>query len=505
MMGRVLRDLLRRRVPHVLGIYLAGGWGLLEFSDFAVLHFGLAAAWTTRIMVLLAAGLPVALWGAWRLGGRAPTFPITEAPPRSVAVLPFVTVGEDPDTDYLGFGLADQIVTDLARIGDLRVVAKTSSFAYAGTAEDVRSIGRRLGARAILEGSVQRSGDRLRVSTQLVDVADGYHLWSERYDRTMEDVFRIQDEVAHSVARVLHAVLRESEREALARIPTHDIDAYELYLQGRKFMWQTRRRSLQYARTTFLRAIGRDPRFALAYTGIAEATALLCMYYPTARVDLDEAEAAAETALSIDPELPEAHAARGAVLFLKGAVDAAEKAFVRALELDPRLFEALYLHGRACFQQGRFADAARLFSEAGSVREDYAAAYFTAQSLEALGKHDEAEVAYRLAADVAGRHVELNPDDPRAATMLAVSLCRLGKQDAGLRWAERALEIDPEDAGVRYNVACLFSVAGKPDRAIQCLHEARSVGFGNRDWLERDPDLDAVRDDPRFKAILEAM
>jgi adenylate cyclase len=504
-MGRTLHELLRRRVPQVLGVYLAAAWGLLEFTDWAVTRFGLERNWTNDVMVLLALLLPIVLWTAWKLGGRGSVPPTVNAPPRSVAVLPFVNVGDDPDVEYLGFGLADQIVTDLAKIGDLKVVARTSSFAFGGKPEDVRTIGRRLGARAVLEGSVQRAANRLRVTTQLINVQDGYHLWSEQYDRTMEDVFQIQDEVADAVVRVLHAVLRDAERKALAKVPTQHVEAYESYLRGRQFLAQMRRRGLEYAQEMFRKAIDKDERFALAYTGLAEATAVLAMYYPTAQADLGSATEAAEKALSIDPELAEAHAAHGALLFLEGKLDLAETAFLRAIDLDPRLFEARYLHGRACFQQGRFADAARLFQDAESVREDYQAAFFAAQSLEAMGEHERAREAYRHAADVASRHVDLNPDDPRAATMLSVSLCRLDRLDEGLRWAERALEIDSEDAGVRYNVACLFAVAGRTDRALDCLEEARAVGFGNRAWLERDPDLESLRDHPRFKAILDAI
>ncbi|MEJ2205012.1 MAG: tetratricopeptide repeat protein [Gemmatimonadota bacterium] len=507
-MDESIRELLRRRVPHVVGIYLAAAWGLLEFTDWAVTRYRLQAPLITWEFVVLGLLLPLIAWAAWRVGGSAAeVFAPAEAPPRSVAVLPFVGVGGegDPETEHLGFGIADQILTDLCRVGDLRVVARTSSFAYRGVPDDVRVIGRKLGARAVLEGSVQRSGDRLRVTTQLVSAEDGYHLWSERYDRTIEDVFQIQDEISSNVARVLNAVLREHERKAMARVPTQEIEAYEFYLRGRRFLFQTRRKSLEYARGMFQRAIDIDPGFALAYAGIADVAALLGMYYPAARTDLEAAREASERALELEPDLAEAHAAHGAVLFVSGQLPESEAAFERAVELDPRLFEARYFHARACFQQGRFEDAADLFREASKVREDYAAAFFVGQSLEALGRHPEARAAYEGALTVSERHLDLNPDDPRAATMRAVSLCRLGRVKQGLEWADRALTMDPEDAGVRYNAACLFSVAGKVDRALECLESAMAVGFGNREWLTRDPDLDAVRPDPRFRRLMQRL
>jgi TolB-like protein/Tfp pilus assembly protein PilF len=504
-MDQFLGELLRRRVPHVLGIYLAAGWGLLEFTSWAVDQFGIRVPLVTWIFLGWSVGLPLVLWAAWRLGSRGTVRTRLVAPPRSVAVLPFVGVGGEQATEDLGFGLADQILTDLTRIGDLFVVSRTSSFAYKGRADDVRDIGRKLGARAVLEGSVQRSGDRLRVTTQLINVENGYHLWSDRYDRTMEDVFQIQDEISANVARVLKAVLREHERKAMSKVPTQEVRAYEYYLRGRRFFFQFRRKSLEHAREMFQKAVAIDPGFALAHAGIADVMALIFTYYPASRPDLEEARKASVRALELDPDLAEAHAAHGSVLFAQGHMPEAEAAFRRSVELDPRLFEARYFHARACFQQGRFEQAAELFREATEVREDYPSSFFAAQSLEALDHHEEAIAAYEAALDVAERHMELNPDDPRAATMRAVALCRLGRVEEGLEWADRALTIDPEDAGVRYNAACLFAVADKAERALECLQEAVDVGFGNRAWLERDPDLDGLRAHPRFQALLAAM
>lgn len=503
-MGMTSAELLRRRVPHVLGIYLAAGWGILEFTDWAAQRFDVQAPVVIGVFVAGCVALPLVAWLAWRMGADA-ALPEVAAPPRSVAVLPFDIVGGDPDTEAMSIGLADQILTDLSRVEDLKVVARTSSFAFRDASENVRAIGRKLGARAVLEGSIQRSGDRLRVTTQLINAEDGYHLWSERYDRTMDDVFHIQDEISSNVARVLQAVLREHERKAMAKVHTRNIQAYELYLRGRGFFLQSRRKSLEYARDLFLQAIRLDADFALAYAGAADAAALLATYYPAARADLEEALQASRQALELDPELAEAHSAHGAVLSVMGGLTAAETAFARAVELDPRLFEARYFHARACFQQGRFDEAERPFREASVVREDYSASFFAAQSIEAQGHHGRARDGYEEALRAAERHMELNPDDARAATMRAVALCRLGRVDEGLSWADRALEMDREDAGVRYNAACLFSVAGDSQRALECLEEALDVGFGNVRWLEKDPDLDNLRGNPLFTALMERM
>jgi TolB-like protein/Flp pilus assembly protein TadD len=487
-------------------VYLAASWGLIEFTDWSIERFGLETSLVTGVFVVLAVLLPFVLWGAWKLGDpQQPNENEQEAPARSVAVLPFTHLGGDADTEYLSEGIADQILTDLARIGDLKVVARTSSFAYKDAHEDVRTVGRRLGARAVLEGGVQRSGDRLRVTTQLINVADGYHLWTEQYDRDVEDIFKIEDEIAENVARVLNAILHDRERLALTKVPTQDVRAYEFYLRGRQFFFQTRRKNLEYARGMFLRAIELDDKFALAYAAVADTAALMGMYYPGAEAHLAEAERAARRALELDPDLAEAHSARGAVLFASGRLEEAEPSFLRAAELDPRLFEARYFHARACYQGGRFEDAVRLFREASDLREDYSSTFFVAQSLEVLGRHDEAQAAYREALAVTERYMDLNPDDPRAASMRAVSLCRIGRAREGLSWAERALTIDPEDGSVLYNVACLFSLAGHTERALECLLDAEAVGFGNVNWLKKDPDLDKIREDPRFSELLVRM
>jgi tetratricopeptide (TPR) repeat protein len=318
----------------------------------------------------------------------------------------------------------------------------------------------------------------------------------------MKDVFDIEDEIAANVVESLRGILKPEEREALARNPTEDVKAYEFYLRGRQFFRQSRRKSLDYARQMFERAVESDPKFALAWAGISDSISLMHMYFPSGDADLERADEASRLALELAPELAEAHSARGFALMQLGRFGESESEFQEAIRIDAGQFDARYFYARGCFAQGRLEDAARLFREASEVREDYQAAFFAAQALEALGREEEAGQGYREALSVAEKHMELNPDDPRAATMRAVSYCRVGEQEAGLHWAERALEIDPSDPGVQYNVACLYSLEGEPDLAIDCLENAVGGGFGHRDWIEHDPDLDPIRDHPRFHDLL---
>lgn len=493
-----VQELLRRRVPQLVGIYLAAGWALIEFSDWAVGRFGLSGRVTDVVIALLLFGLPFVILVAWRLGAEVGV-PFGD---KSVAVLPFANLSDNSENEYLSDGLSEEIMNALARVEGLKVVSRTSAFAWKGRPGDVRDIGRALGAGSVLEGSVQRSGDQLRVTTRLVGVETGFQLWSGKYDRSMEDIFTIEDEIAGNVARALRVVFEGDGLQAHPGGQPTDIRAYEYVLRGRQFVGQYRKAPLEFAREMFQKAIEIDPEYAEARVGAAYAGALLSMYYPTLEAALVEADAESRRALELEPELADAHAARGLVQFVSKEMDAAEQSLRRAMQLDPLQFEARYFLGRLRFQQGRHEEAANLFDEALAAREDCQAAFFGAQAREALGTVEDATEHYRTALETAERHMDLNPDDPRAATMRAVSLCRLGEPEEGKVWAERALEIDPTDAGVRYNVACLFALEGDPDRAIECLEDAIAAGFGNRDWIRQDPDLEALHGNPRFEELV---
>ncbi len=420
---------------------------------------------------------------------------------RSIAVLPFANLSSDPQQSYLCEGMAEQIISALSRVHGLSVAARVSSFAFKNTNESAREIGRKLHVETLLEGSVQQSGDHLRIGVQLVDVATGYHLWSEQYDDKLKDVFVVQDDITRSVVTSLRLWLAE---EALSpgQIATTDPRAYDFYLKGRQYFNQQRRVSLRFALQMFRKAVDIDGNFALANAGIAECCALLVHFYgESSENHLEQADRASLRALELNPRLPEAHAARGFTLWLLNHFDEAWREFDTAISLDPNQAETLYLYGRACFQRGDLTKAAYLFERACNVREHHEARYFSAQAQTALGEKDKALASYRAAFRAVEQHVEMNPDDARALTMGAVALCRLGARDKGLEWVERALQADPSDAGIQYNAACLFALEEQNGRAIECLQAAALAGFAHHDWVLRDPDLDSLREDPRFQAI----
>lgn len=420
----------------------------------------------------------------------------------SIAVLPFTNLSADKEQDYFCEGMAEEIISALTQVAGLQIASRTSSFAYKGQNHDIRAIGRDLSVQTLLEGSVRKAGERLRISAQLVSVSSGYHLWSETYDRDATDVFAIQDEIAENIVKSLRGLLTEDEKLAIAKVPTTDIQAYDYYLRGRQFFHQGRKSTLQFARQMFNRAIDADPGYALAHAGVAECCALLVHWYgDTTETNVAQADKASRKALELDPALADAHAARGFTLWLMNRYDESDREFETAIRLDSNLFEAHYFYGRACFQRGQHEKAARLFEAASEVREDHEARFFAAQTYSALGRTKDATESYRKAFQAAERRVALNPDDARAVTMGAVSLGRLGETAKALEWGDRALQLAPEDSGIRYNVACILALEGEKDRAIECLEEAFRGGFSNQDWVDNDPDLDSLRDDPRFKAL----
>jgi len=315
-------------------------------------------------------------------------------------------------------------------------------------------------------------------------------------------VFAIQDEIATRIVRALRVFLTDEELRCLVRVTTADVSAYDFYLRGRQFFHQGRRKSLHFARQMFMRAIERDPTFALAHTALANTCSMLYhLYGDNAEVNLAEADEASRIAVDLHPHLAESHAARGFALWLTQRLDSAWQEFETAIALDDSLYEARYFYGRARFQQGDLHMAARLFEEACRIREDWEARYFVAQTHSALKDPERATESYRRAVAAVEKHLELNPDHARAMTMAAVASCRIGERERGLEWAERAVAIDPDDAGIQYNVACLYALEGEVEQAIDCLERAAAAGFAHRDWIEHDPDLDRLRDHPRFRAI----
>jgi serine/threonine protein kinase/tetratricopeptide (TPR) repeat protein len=423
----------------------------------------------------------------------------------SVAVLPFRNMSSDPENEYFSDGLAEELINALTKVEGLHVASRTSAFAFKGKNEDVRKIGDQLNVRTVLEGSVRKAGNRLRISAQLVNVADGYHLWSETYNRELADIFDIQDEIAQNITRALRVILGEKDKRK-ERAPTTDVRAYEFYLRGRQFFHQFRRMGFEFALQMFAGAIGIDPNYARAHAGVADCHSLLFTYWDTDPAHLRQADEASRKALELDPGLAEAHVSRGLAVSLKKEYAEAEREFDAAIRLDPNLFEARYFFGRAFMAQGKLDEAARLYEQACQLRpDDYQAATHLGSIYAGLGRKADGQAACQRCAEVLVKHVELHPDDARALYLGAVVWCQLGEAARGLEWAERALAMDPEEPMTLYNVACFYSLQGKTGQALDCLENALKHGFAHKEWIEHDSDLAPLRDQPRYQALLKTL
>lgn len=438
-------------------------------------------------------------------GGTGDTRSQTKRHPiRSLAVLPFADLSVERDQEHFGDGVAEEILNALTRIGDLRVPARTSCFAFRGLSLDARDIGRRLGVEALLEGSIRKAGRRLRISVQLIDANNGYQLWSKRFDREIADVFAIQDEIAGSVVTALGLTLEKGEQSHLVKTSTANVEAYEFYLRGRKLFQKWTRENINLAREMFERAVAIDRNFAGAWAGLA--TAHVHLHGCDTEPHLVKAREASTRALKIDPQSAEAHVAAAQGLSMEQRYADAAAEFEQAIELDPTLFDAHYYYARSCFKGGDLEKSLRLFRQAQSARpDDYQAIYLEALVLMQLRGWNEAREVYQRGLDSSRKHLAVNPDDARAYVLGAGAFARLGEIERAKEWANRAMSLAPDDDAILYNAGCALAVVGEEERALAALQRAIDAGLAGGDWIPRDPDWARLRDHPRFQTLMQQL
>ncbi len=425
---------------------------------------------------------------------------------KSLAVLYFENLSRSEEDEYFRDGITEDIIVELSKIQGLKVFPRAAVLGFRDKPMTAPQVGQQLNATHVLSGSLRRAGNRLRITAQLVEARTGHSAWAERYDRQLEDVFAIQDEIAQSIARAMQLMLTEKEKRDIKKAPTADVQAYDYYLRGRQYFHQFRKKGFDFARQMFARAIVIDPNYSRAYAGVSDCCAFLYMYYESSEANLKEADAASRKAVELAPDSAEAHASRGLAVSLKKQYDQAMLEFETAIRLDPKLFEAHYFYARARFAEGNLEEAARLFQQASGVNpDDYQAPYLEGGCLAGLNRPTEAGVAYRRALRIIDKHLEMNPDDARALYFGAGALCQLGEKARSVEWAERAMTVDPYDSSVLYNVACVYALLNEVEKGIDCLERSITSGMGQREWIEHDPDLDSLRKHPRFQALLDRL
>ena len=425
----------------------------------------------------------------------------------SIAVLPFINMSGDPEQEYFSDGITEDIITDLSKVSGLSVVARNTVFTYKGKPVKVPEVARELGVEFVVEGSVRKAGSRVRVTGQLINGKDDRHVWADRYDRDLTDIFAIQDEITHAIVEQLKVKLLPQEKKSIAQAPTDNVEAYTYYLRGRQFMQRHSKANYQLARRMFAKAVELDPLYARANAGIADCDSFLFLHYHL-EASVESILATSAKALSLDDKLAEAHASRGLAFSLDRRYDEATAEFEKAIALDSNSFEAHYFYGRACVMQGKFERAATVFERAAENKpDDYQSECLLIFVYRSLGRERDSENAARRGVERAERALISHPEDARAAYLGANALAVLGERDRAREWAARALAIDPDDVLIQYNVACVYSLLGDIDQAFDLLerllpnagHELR------RGWIKHDSDLDPLRSHPRYQKIIEVI
>ncbi len=422
----------------------------------------------------------------------------------SVAILPFANLSNDPEQEFFSDGITEDIITDLSNVSGLFVLSRNTVFAYKGKAQNLDRVARELGVAYIVEGSVRKSGNRVRINADLIEGASDGHLWAARYDRDLTDIFEVQDDITKAIVEQLRVKLLPEERKAIAQPPTASVEAYTYYLRAREYYHIASRANHLMARQPFVRATELDPDYARAYAGIAVCDARLHSHYGGS-MPLEEILATADKALAIDPNLAEAHAARGFALAVGGRREEAIATFEKALSLDVNCHEANRYYAEFCVTDGQFETAARYFARAMEIKpSDYGSPFMLVNVFRSLGRRDQAEHYARIGVGKAEDELRAHPENANAACLCAIALAFLGEKDKALEWLARALATDPGDTNIRYNAACTYAQLGAIERSIDVLEEwLPQVGRDMKAWFRNDSDLDPIRGHPRYARLME--
>ena len=392
----------------------------------------------------------------------------------------------------------------LQGFGNLHVASRTSSIRFKSHPADVSSIGRQLKVATVLEGSVRKLDDHLRITTQLTNAEDGYHLWSHSYDRKLEHIFEIQDDIATQVAEALEVTLKIGPNKECCT--TSDVHAYDYYLQGMHYFQRWGLRNVRFSIDMFAKAVEIDPNYARAWAALADSNAMIFLYWETSDDYLSAADTASIRALELLPGLAESHVSRGLYYFANGQNREAIAEFETALRLDPELFDAYYFYARVRFQRGELEQAAELFETAERIHpDDFQAPTFLRQIYRSLGREEDAKAAAHHALTRAKQQLELYPDDTRALNLGCAALIEHGDKAQAMQWADRSLAIDGDNPDTLYNIACSYALMGEPGRALDCLERANLKGMSIAGWAENDSDLDSLHGHPRFQALMAGL
>ncbi len=419
---------------------------------------------------------------------------------KSVAVLYFENQSGAKEDEYFRDGITEDVVTEISKIAQLQIFPRSEMLAFRDKQVTAQQVGQQLGAAYVLEGSIRRSGARVRITAQLVEASTRHSVWAERYDRQLEDVFAIQEEIARSIAQALRITLTPQEEKTIARKPTENPQAYDFYLRGRNY---TRRENYDYGLQMFEQAIELDPNFALAHGGIGHLCGLIYEVREQNPKWIERGLAACDRATALAPDLPEVLVARSRMSYAQKKYDEAALLAQRAIERKADCEGAWNILGRAYFASGRFAEAAAIADRALEANgDDYNTYIPYHQAMERLGRKKDGEAIRERMTRILRQQLELVPEDVRARILLATQLASNGDADESIRHLQTAVALRPGDPNTLYNAACTYGVLGRKTEALETLKKAIAAGYGNLNWASQDSDLICLHEVPEFRAVV---
>ena len=451
-------------------------------------------------------GSVAALVGGVELAeSAAPAAPRAQTIRASICVLPFVNMSGEAEQEYFSDGISEDITTDLSKISALEVVARNTAFSFKGQNPDVQEVAKQLSVSHVLEGSVRKAGNRIRINAQLIDGSTGKHLWADRFDRDLTDIFEIQDEISKAIVDALKVKLLPAEKKAIENRGTSNVEAYDLYLMARQ-QWisgtfGTVRREQSIARLCKEATI-LDPDYAQAWALMGLAQLELRFVHG----HQEDALSAAERALAINPALAEAHCIKARYLEEEGRIEDAEKQVRTALKLDPESWEVNREVARMLFRHGHIAEAIPYFEKAASLSDtDWHNPLMLITCYKSVGENAQSLKAAEKVRDRVQRAIAADPTNGTALASGATAIALLGDHDRAREWLRRALVLDPDNLVMRYNSACtLLQQLGQQEEALNAL-EPFFQTVTSTTWIwhaEADPDFDEIHDHSRFKGMI---
>jgi non-specific serine/threonine protein kinase len=421
---------------------------------------------------------------------------------KSVAVLYFENQSGAKEDEYLRDGITEDIITELSKIRGLNTFSRPTVLAFRDKPVTPAQIGQQLGAAYVLTGTLRRAGARLRISAQLIDTHTDFPLWSERFDREMKDVFEVQDEMARKIAEALRVTLSPQELEALADKPTENLQAYDLYLRGKRYARRLTRQDVEFALQMFENAVALDPSFALAYAACANACAMYYSFFSRDEVWVERAREASGRAVALRWDLPETHISQAWVLYAAGLYDEAVRMVKKAIERKRDCDGAYYLLCRALFAAGRAQEVLDVSESAIEASgEDYNVYVPILNSLGAMEKETAKLNMTRRFSIALENHLKHVPEDARARILLGANYARLGREGDALRELNLAVTLRANEASILYNAACVYCGLNRKAEALDALRKAWEAGSKDSVWTRRDPDLTPLHGDPEFERL----